>query len=91
MQKRTAIRLLAISVVFVFALLSIHAVSHWHTLGYDEDHCQVCHVGHVAIPQAPALAALEAPTVVAYFAIVNESKPHLDFTSTPSIPRAPPA
>jgi hypothetical protein len=91
MQKRTATRLLAVFVVFVFALLSIHAVSHWHTLGYDEDHCQVCHVGHVAIPRAPADVSLQAPIVVAYFAIGEASKPQLDFTGTPSIPRAPPA
>ena len=91
MQKRTAIRLLAISVVFVFALLSIHAVSHWHGRAYDEDNCQVCHVGHAAIPQPAAQVAVQAPTPVAHVSIDSESAPPVVFVATPSIPRAPPA
>lgn len=91
MQKRTTTRLLAVSVVVAFALLSVHAVSHWHTLGYDEDHCQICHIGHAAIPQPAPQIAEQAPTVVAHLAIDERSAPHLDCVITPSIPRAPPA
>jgi hypothetical protein len=91
MTKRIANRLLAVAAVFALALLATHAVSHWHTSGYDEDHCQVCHVGHAAIPQPAAEVAVHAPAPVARLAIGDESAPHLDFVGTLSIPRAPPA
>jgi hypothetical protein len=89
--KRIAKRLLAVAAILALAALSTHAVSHWHDHAYDEDHCQVCHVGHAAIPQPVAQVAAQAPTLVAHVAIDNESAPHLDFVGTPSIPRAPPA
>jgi hypothetical protein len=89
--KRIARRLLAVAAILALAALSTHAVSHWHDHAYDEDHCQVCHVGHAAIPQPAAQVALQAPTPVAHVAVDNESAPQLDFVGTPSIPRAPPA
>jgi hypothetical protein len=89
--KRIANRLLAVTAILALALLATHAVSHWHTNAYDEDHCQVCHVGHAAIPQPAAEVALQAPAPVARLAVGDESVPQLDFVGTLSIPRAPPA
>jgi hypothetical protein len=89
--KRTARRLLAVVALLALALLATHAVSHWHNQSYDEDNCQICHVGNAAIPQPAPQVAMQAATPVARFAIGDESAPHPDFVGTPSIPRAPPA
>ena len=91
MSKRTTNRLLAVVVILALAVLATHAVSHWHTHAYDEDHCQICHVGHAAIPQPAAQVALQAPVPAARLALAEESAPHLDFVYTLSITRAPPA
>lgn len=91
MVKRTTKRLLAVAVVIALALLSTHAVSHWHSHAYDEDHCQVCHVGHAAIPQPAAQVAVQAAAPIARLALAEEFAPQLDFAGTLSIPRAPPA
>jgi hypothetical protein len=91
MVKRTTKRLLAIVVVVALALLATHAVSHWHSHAYDEDHCQICHVGHAAIPQAAAQVAVQAATPITRLALAEELAPDLDFVGTLSIPRAPPA
>jgi hypothetical protein len=90
-MKRITRGLLTVATILALAALSTHAVSHWHVQTSDEDHCQVCHVGHAAIPQPAAQVAAQAPTQVAHVTLDNESAPHLDFVGTPSIPRAPPA
>lgn len=91
MVKRTTKRLLAVAVVLALALLATHAVSDWHIHSHDEDHCQICHVGHAAIPQAAAEVAVQAAAPVARLALAEESAPKVDFVGTLSIPRAPPA
>ena len=91
MTKRVAKRLLAVAAVIALALLTTHAVSHWHSHAYDEDNCQVCHVGHAAIPQAAAKVAVQAATPIARVAPAEEFAPQLSFVGTLSIPRAPPA
>jgi hypothetical protein len=91
MPKRTTKRLLTLALAFALALLVTHAVSHWHSTASDEDHCQVCHVGHAAIPQTAAQVAVQAPGPVATLALAQETRPDLDFVGTLSIPRAPPA
>ena len=91
MVKRTTNRLLAVAVIIALVLLITHAVSHWHSHAYDEDHCQVCHVGHAAIPQAAAQVAVQAATPIARVALAEKVAPQLDFVGTLSIPRAPPA
>ena len=91
MTKRIAKRLLAVAAILALAALSTHAVSHWHDHAYDEDHCQVCHVGHAAIPQAAAQVAVQAAAPIARLAFAEEIAPNLEFVYTLSIPRAPPA
>jgi hypothetical protein len=91
MMKRIANRLLAVIAILALALLATHAVSHWHTHAYDEDNCQVCHVGHAAIPQSAAQVVEHTSAPAAHLILAEELAPHLDFVSTPSIPRAPPA
>ena len=91
MTKRIATRLLAVAAILALAALSTHAVSHWHAHEYDEDHCQICHVGHAAIPQAAAQVAVQAATPITRLALAEELAPELSFVGTLSIPRAPPA
>jgi hypothetical protein len=91
MVKRTTNRLLAIAVVLALGALSTHAVSHWHAHAYDEDHCQICHVGHAAIPQAAAQVAAQAPVPTVRLTVAKEFTSDLEFVGTLSIPRAPPA
>jgi hypothetical protein len=89
--KRIAKRLLTVAVILALALLATHAASHWHSHAYDEDNCQVCHVGHAAIPQIAAQIVEQAATPTARLALAEELAPRLDFVGTSSIPRAPPA
>lgn len=91
MTKQVANRLLTVSLILAVALLATHAVSHWHGHSYDEDHCQICHVGHAAIPQAAAQMAVQAAAPIGRVALAEEVAPDLDFVGTLSIPRAPPA
>jgi hypothetical protein len=84
-------RLLAVALMLALAVLAAHAVSHAHANAYDEDHCQICHVGHAAIPQPGPQVALLAPALVARFTIGDAAAPRLEFVGTSSIPRAPPA
>src|SRR5277367_3691615 len=82
MAKRSTNRLLAVAVVLALALLATHAVSHWHTHAYDEDHCQVCHVGHAAIPQASAQVAVQAAAPIARIVLAEEFAPNFEFVYT---------
>jgi len=91
MTKRITNRLLAVAAVLAVVALSTHAVAHWHTHSFHEDHCQVCHVGCAAIPQAAAQVAGHAAAPTARLALAKELAPRIDFVGTPSIPRAPPA
>jgi hypothetical protein len=91
MTKRITYRLLSAVAILALALFATHGVSHWHTHAYDEDHCQVCHVGHAAIPQAAAQVVEHTATPTTRLTLAEEFAPRIDFVLTPSIPRAPPA
>jgi hypothetical protein len=91
MAKRTTLRLLAIALILTVCALGTHAVAHWHGQAYDEEHCQVCHIGHAAVPQPAVQSAVQAPVLVARFALVEQSTPDLEPVRTLSVPRAPPA
>ena len=91
MAKRLSWHLLAIALILGVSALGTHAVAHWHAASYDEQHCQVCHVGNAAIPQPAAQSAIQAPVLVARFALAEQSTPDLEPARTLSIPRAPPA
>ena len=91
MAKRNIDRVLSAALIIAVGLLATHAVSDWHAHTYDEDHCQVCHVGHSAIPQAAPQVAVQSPVPVAALTPAPETKPHYEIAGSPSIPRAPPA
>lgn len=91
MPKRIALRLLALTLVLSVGLFAFEAVGHWHRDSYDEQHCQVCHLGHVSVPQPSAQVRIPQPIPVARFAPVEVSVPSLETVGTHKIPRAPPA
>ena len=92
-RKPIATRLLALPLILAVFVLGAQAVSHSHGLSHDEDHCtcQVCHVGHAAIPQPTAQAQITAPLLIARFAPAEALSLLLESTDIESIPRAPPA
>lgn len=91
MLRRITLRLLAIALILTLCALSTHALAHWHAQAYDEQHCQICQVGHVAVPQAVAPAAIQAPVPVARFVPAEYFVLNLEPVRTPSNPRGPPA
>lgn len=92
-RQRIATRLLALPLILTVFVLGAQAVSHSHGISHDEDHCtcQVCHVGHAAIPQPSAQAQITAPLLIARFAPAEASSLLPEPTDIQSIPRAPPA
>jgi hypothetical protein len=90
MQKRITSRLLAVALIVSVGLFAMQTAGHWHGHASDEQHCQVCHIGHVAVPQAAARVALLAPATVARFAVANEKFCEFETLCTHRSPRAPP-
>ena len=93
MGKPIAKRLLALSLMLAVFALGSEAVSHSHGVSHDEDHCtcQVCHVGHAAVPQPTGHAQLEAPLMLALLAPAEFGFVLPESIDVASIPRAPPA
>lgn len=91
MAKRITRGVLALALILTMGALTTHEVAHWHTQAANEQHCQICQVGHVSAPQAAAPAALEVPLPVARFVAAEHFVASLDPVETPSKPRGPPA
>ena len=91
MRKRIALRLLAVALILAVGAFSVQAAGHWHEHSADEQHCQVCHLGHAAVPQPTTHIGVQTPVAVARFAIVDNQKITFDPVCNHRIPRAPPA
>jgi len=93
MTRKIASRLLTTILLLAVCAFATQGVAHSHDLTHDEDHCtcQVCHVGHAAIPQPAHSAATHSAPLVARFIPAEESAAAAEPIATPSIPRAPPA
>jgi hypothetical protein len=91
-RKPLAIRLPVLPLILAVFALGTQAVAHSHSGSHDEDHCtcQVCHVGHIAIPQPASHAQIKASVVSARFAPDEISSPLSESPDVVSIPRAPP-
>ena len=90
MSKRIALRLLAVALILSVGLFAMQAAGHWHGHSSDEQHCQVCHTGHVAVPQPATQLETQTPITVARFAAAEDQKLSLDPVCSHRIPRAPP-
>jgi hypothetical protein len=88
--KLFAARLMALALILAVSALGTHALVHNHGSSYDDQHCQVCHIGHVSVPVPAAQATLQAPAAVSRFSAPAASI--FDFTAVceHSSPRAPP-
>ncbi len=91
MAKRIGRYLLTGVLVLAVFALGAHAVAHWHAHEYDDQHCQICQVGHAAVPQPAIQAASQTPLPVARFAPAEHFRFDLEAIRTLSIPRAPPS
>jgi hypothetical protein len=65
-------------------------VNHSHSDGSDEKHCQVCHLGHSAIPKPAAQSLSTAYFPVERLSLRCELPPSIEITFSQRIPRAPP-
>lgn len=90
MPRRIAIRLLAIALILTVGVFAVEAAWHWHGHSADEQHCQICHIGHAAVPQTTAHVGLQTPVTFARFAVAENQKLTLDPVCSHRIPRAPP-
>jgi hypothetical protein len=90
MTKRRVKRLFAVALILAVCVLGAQAVGHWHDNPLDEAHCQVCHIGHSAIPQPAVQAEMQAPVSVARFAPSYQLGDDLEAVRAPGVPRAPP-
>lgn len=90
MPKRITIRLLAVALILSMGLFAMQAAGHWHEHSSDEQHCQVCHIGHAAIPQPTAQLGASTPVAVPRDAASEKQKVSLDPVCSHRIPRAPP-
>jgi len=91
MRRRIAKIALTVALIVFVGVFALEAAGHWHANSYDEQHCQVCQLGHVSVPQPSAQVRLQAPVPVARFAPAETTAPLLEPVSTHKIPRAPPA
>jgi hypothetical protein len=91
MAKRITRIFLATALVLAVGALGIHAAAHFHGNASDEQHCQICHVGHSAIPQPAIPVTGQVPLSFARLTIAEDFTPYLEAGRTLSIPRAPPA
>jgi|SRR5579884_264448 len=91
-RKQIVMRLLALALMLPVFALGAEAVGHSHGISHDEDHCtcQVCHVGHAAIPQPIAQAQIKAPLLAARFSPAELAPLSLELSDPVSNPRAPP-
>jgi hypothetical protein len=93
MTRKITSRLLTAFLLLAVCAFATQGVAHSHDLTHDEDHCncQVCHIGHAAIPQSTHSADTHSAPLVARFVPAEESAIAAEVVATPSIPRAPPA
>jgi hypothetical protein len=83
-------RALAILLMLSVCVFVAQGVNHSHSDGSDERHCQVCHIGHAAIPKPAAQPFSTAYFPVERFALSRELPPSIETPFSQRIPRAPP-
>ena len=91
MSRRILMRVLSVALILTVGALAVHAASHWHADACGEQHCQICQVGHAAIPQSAPHVVMQAPAPVARFTPAEVSAPAFEPVRDSSVPRAPPA
>ena len=90
MKRLITSRVLAVALILSVGLFAMQTAGHWHGHASDEQHCQVCHVSHVAVPQPAARVALLVPAIVTRFVASSEKSSEFEPLCTHRSPRAPP-
>jgi hypothetical protein len=90
MKTRFTSRLLAVALILSVSLFAMQTAGHWHGHASDEQHCQVCHIGHAAVPLPVAQVASLAPLPVARFVGADKKAVEFETLCTHRSPRAPP-
>jgi hypothetical protein len=83
-------RLLAILLMLVVCVFVAQGINHFHEHSADEQHCQVCHIGHAAIPRPAAQPLAAAHFPIARYAFSAPAPPQTEAEFSQRIPRAPP-
>jgi hypothetical protein len=93
MAMKITPRLLTAVLVLAVCAFATQGVAHSHGVTHDEDRCtcQVCHIGHAAIPQPTHSTDAHSSPLIDRFVPAEESAVAAEVIATPSIPRAPPA
>jgi len=91
MSKRILMRVLAVALILTVGALAVHAASHWHADACGEQHCQICQVGHAAIPQSAPHVMMQPAVPVARFTPAEAPALIFEPVRDSSVPRAPPA
>jgi len=93
MAKKITSRLLTIALVLAICAFATQGLAHSHGVTHDEDKCtcQVCHIGHAAIPQSTHSGEILSSPLIVRFIPAEESEVAAEVIATSSIPRAPPA
>ncbi|MGA8037107.1 MAG: hypothetical protein WA823_12150 [Candidatus Acidiferrales bacterium] len=86
----TTKRILALLVMLSVCVFIAQGVNHSHADGSDDRHCQVCHIGHAAIPKPAAQSLSTSQFPVVRLALFNTLPPSVEPIFTQQIPRAPP-
>jgi hypothetical protein len=84
-------RLIAILLMLSVCVFVAQGINHFHEHSADEQHCQVCHIGHAAIPRPAALSLAAAHFPIARYAFTAPAPPETEAEFSQRIPRAPPA
>jgi hypothetical protein len=92
MAKKLASRLLTTLLLLAVCAFATQGVAHSHGVTHDEDNCtcQVCHIGHAAIPQSTHSGEILSSPLLVRLILIEESEVAAEIIATPSIPRAPP-
>ena len=90
-SRRTAHRLLAVLVAVAVLSFGLQAAGHWHSRGFEDQHCRVCHFAHSVTVDFSHGSALPLPEVVARHAVNLSVDPKLDEVVHQLSSRGPPS
>jgi hypothetical protein len=91
MRRVNTKRLIALLLMLAVCVFVAQGINHFHEHSADEQHCQVCHIGHSAIPRPAAQPLATSNFPIARYAFTAPAPPQTEVEFSQRIPRAPPA
>ena len=80
----------AVLAVLLLLFISTAGLCHYHTNKAASDACQVCHVVHAPLTQAPSFSGLALPLFIGWAVLQPEQSIALAAVLHEASPRAPP-